>query len=53
MPEFNNEDLILIKRSIGNYHYDLLMKKEKLKQTIKKNPDGSIIRTKRYYFHKI
>jgi hypothetical protein len=42
MPEFNNEDLILIKYSIGNYHYNLSMKKEKLKETIKKNPDGSI-----------
>ena len=42
MPEFNKEDLSLIKISLGKYHYELSIRKDKLKESIKKNPIGSI-----------
>ena len=42
MPEFDKEDLSLIKISLGKYHYELSIRKHKLKESIKKNPIGSM-----------
>ena len=42
MPEFDKEDLSLIKISLGKYHYELSKRKDKLKESVKKHPNGSI-----------
>lgn len=40
--EFNKEDLLLIRIALGDFHFQLTERKNKIKENIIKHPKGSI-----------